>query len=57
MEKTENWKGVLVDNMTNPPNVQTFVSNKMNELFTEWLDLESTQKLVRRLIVLASGGM
>ena len=43
--------------MTNAPDLQYFVSAKMEELFVEWLDLPSTQKLVRRVINLAHGGM
>ena len=36
--------------------LQRFVSVRMDELFMEWLDIPSTQKLIRRLISLANGG-
>lgn len=43
--------------MTHAPDMQYFVSSKMEELFMEWIDLPSTQKLIRRVINLANGGM
>lgn len=43
--------------MTNAAEIEYFVSTRMNELFMEWLDLPSSQKLIRRLISLTNGGM
>ena len=43
--------------MTNPLDVQYYVSTKMSELVVEWMDIPATQKLIRRLISLANGGM
>ena len=43
--------------MTSAPDVQYFVNSKMEELFMEWLELPTTQKLIRRVISLANGGM